>query len=106
MARLVVSTESRSDTDRRASMIANLPTSRRHIVEIISVAALGLRLFGLGRLCLWSDEMQRVTWAKGYEFDCVFNVRPTDTGVRLSPRSLDRTLDVVSSHLPPLNEAL
>jgi len=82
------------------------PGGRAFVVAFLSCVALGVRLVGLGRQALWSDEMQRVTWAKGYEFDLVFDVRAADTGVRLPPRSLERALEVVSTHNPPLNGAL
>jgi 4-amino-4-deoxy-L-arabinose transferase-like glycosyltransferase len=73
---------------------------------VVALAALGIRLVGLGRQALWSDELQRVTWAKGYEFDLVFGVLPSETGARLPASSLARALEVVSKHNPPLNTVI
>jgi hypothetical protein len=75
-------------------------------VATLTGVGLALRLIGLGRQALWSDELQRIRWAKGYEFDRVFDVLATDTGARLPPLSLARALTVVSAHNPPFNGAL
>lgn len=73
---------------------------------VLWVVALGMRLFGLGRQSLWIDELSHVTWAKGHEYDHVFDVLASETGVRLQPSSLDQALAVVSRHGPPLNDAV
>lgn len=80
--------------------------SRRIQLALLAGAALALRLFELGRQALWVDELARVTWAKGYDFDRDFAVHAFETGVRAPPVPVGRALDVISLHNPPLNGAL
>lgn len=68
---------------------------------LILLAALALRFGGLDTRALWSDEIHRLTWAKGYEIDRVFGVFADETGVRRPPRPAKAALEVASRHSPP-----
>jgi hypothetical protein len=80
--------------------------SRRVQLALLTCAALAIRLVELGRQALWADELQRVIWAKGYDFDRDFAVQAFEIGVRAPTLSVGRALDVISRHNPPLNGAL
>lgn len=86
-------------------MDAATPISRRVwlALGLIMLVGAGLRLCELGRQSTWADELYRIIWAKGYQFDRFYDVMPAETGARLPPASFKQSLQVVGVHNPPLN---
>jgi len=65
-------------------------TTRRYLLAILALAAL-LRLFMVTDKSIWIDEFQRIVWAKGYDFDRVYDVTPSELAVRLPPQATRRS---------------
>src|SRR5688572_12274974 len=72
----------------------------------IFALALGLRLFHLAKQSMWVDEACRILWAKGYQVEQVFQLRPGETALRLPIRPFAQAIEVINSHNPPLNGIL
>lgn len=71
-------------------------------LAVVIVLGAAIRLHHLDAQSTWVDELSRIVWAKGYEFDRWFGTLPSETGARLPARNLKHALRVVNAHNPPL----
>ena len=75
---------------------------KHSLLWAICLIGMALRLHALDSHGLWSDEMQRVMWSAGHEFESIFAGFPQSYLVHQPPRPFLPSLEVLQRHNPPL----
>lgn len=73
---------------------------RRDMVFVVLVATV-LRLTQLTGLSMWTDELLRMTWARGVDIGAVVEMPASELGRHAKVEGVRRTMEVVNRHNPP-----
>ncbi|MBI3070968.1 MAG: glycosyltransferase family 39 protein [Deltaproteobacteria bacterium] len=65
-----------------------------------------LRLYLLTDKSIWIDEIQHITWAKGYDVSGFLDVRSQDLGIRRPPRDAGNALREIRRHVPAFSDLM